>query len=267
MLYQPNEEPLFCIDNLSLALSIPHRKQILSSITFAVHAGEAVGLIGGSGSGKSMIVRSILDLLPRYAIRTGRIQFEGCVLQKDRQVIGKKIGTVFQDPMTALNPLFRIATQLLESLRLHRNVHGIAAWDAAHALLETVEMPDPHRCLQSYPYELSGGMRQRVCIAIALAGNPQLLIADEPTTALDVTTQHEIVTLLERLRSQHHLAILWISHDLPLVAQLCSRLLVLYEGKLIETGPTKSVFTTPSHPYTRALLAAIPSHPAIGSLG
>lgn len=259
MKYKP---PLLSIQNLSLVIPTPNYRTLLSDISFDIEAGETVGLIGGSGSGKSLIVRSILDLLPFGTIRHGTIRFEGDLLQKD-QVIGKKIGTVFQDPMTALNPLFRISTQLMESIYIHRKLRYREARKVAVNLLEAVEMADPEQCLNAFPYELSGGMRQRVCLAIALAADPQLLIADEPTTALDVTVQKEIVHLMIRLQKERNLAILWISHDLPLVAQLCERLLVLHEGSFIETGITDKIFTTPEHPYTQSLLSAIPNYPRI----
>lgn len=229
-------------------------------------AGEIVGLVGESGSGKSMSALAIAGLLRRHDMKkTGQILFDGVdLLSCDRKVLrkfqGKEIGMVFQEPMTSLNPVKRIGWQVEESLRIHTELNKEERYKRVIEALENVELQDPERVYRQYPHELSGGMRQRVMIAAAMICKPRLLIADEPTTALDVTIQAQIVKLLKRLNREEGTAILFISHDLSLVKRLCSRILVMKSGYVVESGETQQIFYHPADAYTKKLIKAIPAY-------
>lgn len=227
-------------------------------------AGEIVGLVGESGSGKSMSALAIAGLLSRRDMhKRGQILFDGldlltCDRSKLRKIQGNEISMIFQEPMTSLNPVKRIGWQIEESLRIHTELNKEERYQKAIEMMKEVELPDPERLYRQYPHELSGGMRQRVMIAAAMICNPRILIADEPTTALDVTIQAQIVELLKRMNREKQTSILFISHDLSLVKQLCERVLVMKGGYIVETGPTQEVFAHPEEEYTQRLIAAIP---------
>jgi peptide/nickel transport system ATP-binding protein len=237
---------------------------LLRGVTLEVQPGEVRGLVGESGAGKSMIGRAVLGLLPADArIMAGRISFEGddLVAMKEtarRHLLGRRIALIPQDPMTSLNPVRRVGTQLTSLLRHHLGLSNSAAFARACELLAEAAIRDPERVLTLYPHEISGGMRQRVLIAMAFACDPALVIADEPTTALDVTVQRQVLQLVERLRLCHGAAVLFITHDLGVVAKICRTVTVLHAGRVLEEGETKDVLVRPRHPYTRALLAATP---------
>ena len=227
-------------------------------------AGEIVGLVGESGSGKSMSALAIAGLLSRRDMhKKGQILFDGldlltCERSKLRKIQGNEISMIFQEPMTSLNPVKRIGWQIEESLRIHTELNKEDRYQKAIEMMKEVELPDPERLYRQYPHELSGGMRQRVMIAAAMICNPRILIADEPTTALDVTIQAQIVELLKRMNREKQTSILFISHDLSLVKQLCERVLVMKGGYIVETGLTQEVFAHPKEEYTQRLIAAIP---------
>lgn len=226
--------------------------------------GEIVGLVGESGSGKSMSALAIAGLLSRRDMhKRGQILFDGldlltCERSQLRKIQGNEISMIFQEPMTSLNPVKRIGWQIEESLRIHTELNKEERYQKAIEMMKEVELPDPERLYRQYPHELSGGMRQRVMIAAAMICNPRILIADEPTTALDVTIQAQIVELLKRMNREKQTSILFISHDLSLVKQLCERVLVMKGGYIVETGPTQEVFAHPKEEYTKRLIAAIP---------
>jgi peptide/nickel transport system ATP-binding protein len=250
------------IENLHVAIGATN---VLRGVNLSVEAGEVRGLAGESGAGKSMIGRAIFGLLPaKAAIGAGsRIRFEGRDLvampeRERRRLLGRRVALIPQDPMTALNPVRRIGAQIMAILQLHPKLSKRAALSRAAELLAEVAIHQPHRVLALYPHELSGGMRQRVLIAMAFACDPALVIADEPTTALDVTVQRQVLQLVERLRQQHGAAILFVTHDLGVVAKICRSISVLHAGRVLEDGPTADVLTKPHHAYTRALLAATP---------
>ncbi|MDO4547026.1 MAG: ABC transporter ATP-binding protein [Clostridia bacterium] len=242
--------------------------QAVRGIDFSINEGEKVGIVGESGCGKSVSMMSILRLLPKYAsITSDGMFFDGIDIsnptqQALRAIEGDKIGMVFQDPMTSLNPLYTIGNQLAEPLRIHRGMTKAQSRERALELLRLVDMPDPESRLSQYPHELSGGMRQRVMIAMAIACNPKLIIADEPTTALDVTIQAQILDLLSDLKNKLNTAIILITHDLGVIAGMCERVLVMYAGKIVEAGTTRELFYNPRHPYTWGLLRSIPSSTA-----
>ena len=227
-------------------------------------AGEIVGLVGESGSGKSLSALAIAGLLSRRDMhKRGQILFDGldlltCERSKLRKIQGNEISMIFQEPMTSLNPVKRIGWQIEESLRIHTELNKEERYQKAIEMMKEVELPDPERLYRQYPHELSGGMRQRVMIAAAMICNPRILIADEPTTALDVTIQAQIVELLKRMNREKQTSILFISHDLSLVKQLCERVLVMKGGYIVETGLTQEVFAHPKEEYTQRLIAAIP---------
>ena len=227
-------------------------------------AGEIVGLVGESGSGKSMSALAIAGLLSRRDMhKKGQILFDGldlltCERSKLRKIQGNEISMIFQEPMTSLNPVKRIGWQIEEALRIHTELNKEERYQKAIEMMKEVELPDPERLYRQYPHELSGGMRQRVMIAAAMICNPRILIADEPTTALDVTIQAQIVELLKRMNREKQTSILFISHDLSLVKQLCERVLVMKGGYIVETGLTQEVFAHPKEEYTQRLIAAIP---------
>ncbi len=251
-----------------LTITLPpgaDRAHAVSEVSLSLHAGEVTCLIGESGSGKSLVARSILGLLPGPRVRVGggRIVFEGHDLATAsaaamRAIRGARIAMIFQEPMTALNPLHTIGRQLAEILRIHTRLGRDARRERMLALLEGVHLPEPARLLRSYPHQLSGGQRQRAMIAMALALDPQVLIADEPTTALDVTTQAQILHLIRELQRRHDTAVLFITHDFGVVADIADRVAVLQKGTLVEQGTRDAVLGAPRHPYTRALIAAVP---------
>jgi ABC-type dipeptide/oligopeptide/nickel transport system ATPase component len=236
----------------------------VDDVTFQLAAGETLGLVGESGSGKSMTAFAILRLVPPPGrIAGGRVLFEGRDLltlpeREMRQIRGARISLIFQEPMTALNPVMRVGDQIAEAL----TVHGLATRDEARAraveLLDAVHIPDARRRIRDYPHQLSGGMRQRVMIAIALACHPALVIADEPTTALDVTIQAQVLDLLRELRVRYNLALLLITHDFGVIAEMADRVAVMYRGAIVEEGPVRQILRSPVHEYTRSLLAAVP---------
>ena len=236
----------------------------VDNVSFQLAPGETLGVVGESGSGKSVTALSILRLLqPPGRVASGRIVFEGRDLltlsERDmRQVRGARISLIFQEPMTALNPVMRVGDQIAEALTVHGLADRNAAWRRAAELLDAVHVPDAARRVRDYPHQLSGGMRQRVMIAIALACHPALVIADEPTTALDVTIQAQVLDLLRELRARYNLALLLITHDFGVIAEMADRVAVMHNGLLVEQGAVRQILRDPSHDYTRRLLAAVP---------
>lgn len=259
-------KPILEVQNLSVAFQNGKTKlTALRNVSFQIGEGEILGMVGESGSGKTVTCYSILGLLPRPPgiIEGGQAFFMGQdLLQQSRSqlrsFLGKKIGMIFQDPMTSLNPYLTIGAQLTEPLRIHEGTSDQTAKKAALQSLEEVGIADPKHRLDQYPHELSGGMRQRVMIAMALINKPQLLIADEPTTALDVTVQAQILELIRKKQAETGMSILFISHDLGVIGELAHRLLVLYGGQVMEQGPIENVFKDPLHPYTQALVRSLP---------
>ncbi|WP_182358308.1 ABC transporter ATP-binding protein [Tomitella gaofuii] len=258
--------PLLSIDNLSTRFRTKRGwLHAVDGVSLSLDAGETLGLVGESGSGKSVLGKTAMGLISGDTATkiTGEVRFAGHDMQalsrkQQRQLWGDDIAMIFQDPMTALNPLKHIGTQLTESIRVHMGLDKKKARERAIDLLRKVRIPEPARRIDQYPHELSGGMRQRVVIAIALACDPTLVIADEPTTALDVTVQKQILDLLDDLRHEMGMASILVSHDLGVVAGQTDRVAVMYAGRVVETAPTKQLFARPRHPYTTALLAAIP---------
>ncbi len=261
----PGTPPLMEIDDLKVDFQLPDGAvPAVKGVSFTLNKGETLALVGESGSGKSVTSTAILRLLPELAEIKGAIRLRGEDLlsastRRMRELRGNRIATVFQEPMTSLNPLHRIGRQIIEVLALHRDLKGRAARHKALELLEQVGIPEPARRIDSYPHELSGGQRQRVMIAIALACEPDLLIADEPTTALDVTVQAQILRLLKSLQQRYGMAILFITHDLSIVRHFADRVCVMRHGELLETGATHDVFESPQHAYTRMLIDAEPA--------
>ncbi|MGI3778590.1 MAG: ABC transporter ATP-binding protein [Janthinobacterium lividum] len=259
-------EPVLTLERLTIALPAgADRADAVSDVSLELRAGEVTCLIGESGSGKSMVARAVLGLLPgpRVHVRSGRILFDGQDLAtappaRMRAIRGARIAMIFQEPMTALNPLHTIGRQLAEVLRIHTRLGRAARHARMVALLEDVHLPEPERLLRSHPHQLSGGQRQRAMIAMALALDPQVLIADEPTTALDVTTQAQILHLIRDLQRRRNTAVLFITHDFGVVADIADQVAVLRRGTLVEQGPRDAVLGAPQHPYTRDLIAAVP---------
>lgn len=253
--------PLLEVEKLQVDFGTGREKRtVIKEISFHVDAGEVVGIVGESGCGKSLTAQAILRLLPQAGhISAGKILFQGedLLLKSEREmqaVRGAKIGIVFQDPTSFLNPLMKIGEQLTEGLRRHHGISKAAALEIAEELLSQMGLADPKRRLGQYPHEFSGGMRQRILIAMALACEPPLLIADEPTTALDVTTQAQILELIKEIQKQRKMGLLFITHDLGVVAGLCDRVVVMQNGEIIETAPVDELFSHPRHPFTQELL-------------
>jgi oligopeptide transport system ATP-binding protein len=238
----------------------------VDGVSFSLERGETLGIVGESGSGKSVTCHSIMGLVPRPPgrIESGTAVFDEvdllhCTPRQARSARGKRIAMIFQDPMTSLNPYLRISEQLIEPLLIHEKISRTAALDRALAMLTAVGIHDAPRRIQGYPHEFSGGMRQRVMIAMALITRPEILIADEPTTALDVTVQAQILELIKRMQSEIGMAVIFITHDLAVVSGLCDRVQVMYAGRILESADTRTLYYQPRHPYTRALQRSIPA--------
>jgi peptide/nickel transport system ATP-binding protein len=259
-------QPLLVVENLRTMFDTPRGVlRAVDGVSFTLDRGETLGIVGESGSGKSVLVRSIMNLLANnsFVPEGSKVIFDGRDVRKlsrpeAKHFWGTEMAMVFQDPMTSLNPVKRIGTQITESIQFHLKLSRKAAIDRAIDLMNQVKIPEPRRRLEQYPHELSGGMRQRVTIAIALACEPRLLIADEPTTALDVTVQKQILDLLWRLQEEHDMAMILITHDLGVVAGQADRVAVMYGGQLVEVADTDVLFAHVRHPYTEALLNSIP---------
>jgi peptide/nickel transport system ATP-binding protein len=255
---------LLTVADLAIDLQTPEGpRRVVHDVSFTLDGGDSLGVVGESGSGKTMTALALMGLLPEGAMVSGALRFEGRDLVKldeaeMQRLRGDRIGMVFQEPMTALNPLHRVGRQVAEPLILHRGMSKSAAWAEAVKLLARVRLRDPERVARAYPFALSGGERQRAMIAMALSCSPRLLIADEPTTALDVTVQARILDLLATLGAQSDMATLLVSHDLAVVARHCRRVLVMYGGTVMENGSAEAVLRDARHPYTRALLEARP---------
>ncbi|WP_342132335.1 ABC transporter ATP-binding protein [Hydrogenophaga sp. OTU3427] len=254
------------VDDLHIDIAAADGRSInaLQGVSLQVRTGEIVGVVGESGSGKSLLAKSIMRLLPPVArVTRGRV----CLGAQDLLALdpaamptlrGGDLAMVFQDPMTSLNPVLRVGAQLSEAIALHQPVANRAAWAQARELLTRVGIPKPADRARQYPHEFSGGMRQRAMIAMGIANAPRLLIADEPTTALDVTVQLQILRLLKTLNQESHTSVLFITHNMGVVASLCDRVAVMYSGRIVEEGPVDAIFSAPRHPYTWALLNAVP---------
>jgi peptide/nickel transport system ATP-binding protein len=259
------EQTLLAINNLSLAFdTYQGRAWVLDKVSLSVRPGEVLGLVGETGCGKSVCAKTILRLLPEPPARilNGSIFFHGEDLLKIspkrlRRIRGRSISMIFQEPMSSLNPVFTVGNQMIEVVRLHQGVKAPAARDICLDMLAQVGLPDPGDALAKFPHELSGGMRQRVMIAMELACCPELLLADEPTTALDVTVQGQVLDILADLTARKNVAVIFITHDMGVVARLCRRVAVMYAGQLVETAPVKALFARPGHPYTRGLIEAV----------
>jgi peptide/nickel transport system ATP-binding protein len=272
--------PVLTVENLSVSfrqeegVSTPVR-----DVSLQIGKGETLALVGESGSGKSVTSLAVMGLLPKPAgfVSAGRIEFQSRAHQQidlatlpfaqARLLRGREMAMIFQEPMTSLNPVLTIGEQIAETVRLHLGLSGRALQAHVRAQLDLVEIPDAGRRMEDYPHQMSGGMRQRVMIALAMACNPSLLIADEPTTALDVTIQAQILSLIDRLRRETGMAVLFITHNLGVVAEIADRVSVMYGGQVVETASTQTLFKTPRHPYTQALLSCLPARAKTDSQG
>ena len=262
-----SSEPLLSLEHLSAHYVSQQGARVVPAVddvTLSLAAGGTLGIVGESGSGKSTLALTILRLLPPAArIVSGRMMFEGeNLLDKSdtemRRVRGKRIAMILQDPMASLNPLFSIGNQVGEPLRVHEGASRASAWQRAVGLLKSVRIASPETRVSQFPHEMSGGMRQRIVGAIGISCEPRLLIADEPTTSLDLTIQAQYLNLLRDLQREHGLALIFITHNLGIVAKMCDQLAVMYAGRVVEQGPVSRIFSAPAHPYTRALLGSIP---------
>ena len=259
--------PLLSVDNLRTHFHLRSGTvRAVDGISFSIEHGETLGIVGESGSGKSVSSLSLLGLIPMPPgrIESGTALFDGidllrCSQAQLRRIRGKRISMIFQDPMTALNPYLTIGAQIMEPLRIHDGRPRDEARRRAIEMLEAVGIRDAERRMRAYPHQFSGGLRQRVMIAMALITRPQLLIADEPTTALDVTVQAQILDVIKRLQRDMGMAVVLITHDLGVVAETCDRVLVMYAGRIVESAPAEALFDAPRHPYTEALMASLPS--------
>jgi oligopeptide/dipeptide ABC transporter ATP-binding protein len=263
----PTERPLLELRKLSTHYVSSQGTRVVRAVddvTLSISRGRTLGIVGESGSGKSTLALTILRVLPPAArIVSGQMLFEGeDLVQKSdaemRHVRGKRIAMILQDPMASLNPLFTVGDQVAEMMRVHEGVARAPAWQRAVALLKSVRIASPQTRVAQYPHEMSGGMRQRIVGAIGISCEPRLLIADEPTTSLDLTIQAQYLNLLRDLQREHGLALIFITHNLGIVAKMCDQLAVMYAGRVVESGPVSRVFNTPAHPYTEALLNSIP---------
>ncbi len=274
----PGAGPLLEVRDVRTQFSSPRGKvRAVDGVSFTLDRGKTLGIVGESGSGKSVLSRSIMGLLPGNAERTGQILFEGRDVsdldpEARRALWGPEMAMVFQDPMTALNPVLKVGRQITESLRLHLDMDKAEARETAVELLRAVRIPEPESRINAYPHEMSGGMRQRVVIAVALACGPKLLFADEPTTALDVTVQAQVLDLLAEQQRQRYMAMILVTHDLGVVAGRADDIAVMYAGRVVEKAPTRTLFSGMRMPYTEALLSAIPkladpSHTRLNAIG
>ena len=238
--------------------------QAVRGISFDLHRGETLAIVGESGSGKSVSIKTIMGILENNAIIAGgEVLYDGMDLTKVKEedfhkIRGKRIGLIFQDPLSALNPIMKIGKQITEVLRLNRGMNRAEAKAEALRIMKDVGIPEAEKRFDQYPFQFSGGMRQRIVIAIALAGNPEILICDEPTTALDVTVQAKILEQINKIKEEHHLSVIFITHDLGVVANMADRVCVMYAGKIVEEGTSEEIFFEPAHPYTWALLGSMP---------
>lgn len=268
-----NNAPILTVDNLKVSFRTNMGMlQAVRGVSFQLRKGETVCIVGESGSGKSVSAKSIMGILPGNAVvESGSILFEGTDLlqlteQEYTRIRGQKIGLIFQDPLSALNPIMKIGKQIMEALMLEGNMSSKEAKEEALELLRAVGIRDAEQRFDQYPFQFSGGMRQRVVIAIALARQPEVLICDEPTTALDVTVQARILALINELKEKRNLSILFITHDLGVVANMADQVYVMYAGKIVEYGTANDIFFEPTHPYTQALLASMPDLETKGRL-
>ncbi len=258
--------PLLRVQDLTIGTGSAGRRpmSIVQQVSFDVEAGERMGIVGESGSGKSLTLRAIAGLLPRgVAVHSGVIEYGGTDLltvptRRRRELMGPEIAMIFQEPMTALNPVMRVGDQIAEGPRRHLGMSKHSAADLAVQMMANTGIPDPGRRARAYPHELSGGLRQRIMIAMAVSCGPKLLLCDEPTTALDVTVQLQVLKLLERLCADTGTSLVFVTHDLAVVNQTCSEVAVMYAGQIVESGRVAEVFRTPRHPYTRGLLESAP---------
>ena len=238
--------------------------QAVRGISFDLHRGETLAIVGESGSGKSVSIKTVMGILANNAIIAGgEVLYDGMDLTKVKEedfhrIRGKRIGLIFQDPLSALNPIMKIGKQITEVLRLNRGMNRKEAKEEALRIMKDVGIPEAEKRFDQYPFQFSGGMRQRIVIAIALAGNPEILICDEPTTALDVTVQAKILEQINKIKEEHHLSVIFITHDLGVVANMADRVCVMYAGKIVEEGTSEEIFFEPAHPYTWALLGSMP---------
>lgn len=262
---QNNTETILSVENLSVSFNaFAGKVHAVRDVNFELHRGETLAIVGESGSGKSVTTKAMLGILPKNGhIDNGSIMFKGRDLAKLKEkdfydIRGKQISLVFQDPLSALNPIMKIGKQISEVLIYHDNMSRDAAKKRAIELMAAVGIPNPELRYEQYPFQFSGGMRQRVVIAIALASNPEILICDEPTTALDVTIQSKILDLINDIKKERNLSIIFITHDLGVVANMADRVAVMYAGQIVEYGTAKDIFYEPAHPYTWSLLSAMP---------
>jgi oligopeptide transport system ATP-binding protein len=259
-----DDEALLAVDGLETVFSTPDGEvRAVNGVSFTVESGGTLGIVGESGSGKSQVFMSIMGLLAANGRASGSVRFRGQQIlnlppERLNRIRGEKIAMIFQDPMTSLNPYLTVRRQMTEVLVTHKGMSEAAATEAAIAMLDRVQIPDARRRVGLYPHEFSGGMRQRVMIAMALLCRPALLIADEPTTALDVTVQAQILELIREIRRDGNTAVILITHDLGVVAGLCDRVLVMYAGRVVESGTVRDIFYRPQHPYTAGLLRSMP---------
>jgi peptide/nickel transport system ATP-binding protein len=259
-------EPVLSVRNLKVEFATRrHMLRAIDGVCFDIARGEVLGVVGESGAGKSVTGLAVVGLIdPPGRISGGEIHLSGeridnLTPEQMRRVRGKRIGMIFQDPLTSLNPLYRIGDQIVETIKTHTNLSETAARKRAIELLAEVGIPAPDKRIDGYPHEFSGGMRQRVVIALAICAEPELIIADEPTTALDVSVQAQIIALLKRLGQQHGTAVMLVTHDMGVIAETCDRVAVMYSGRVAEIGPVQDVVKTPLHPYARGLMGAIPT--------
>ena len=260
------DKPLLEVEHLRVEFPTRRGRLLaLDDISFEIAPGEILGVVGESGAGKSLTGAAIIGLLdPPGRVAAGEIRFDGRRIdnlpyEEMRKVRGRHIGAIFQDPLTSLNPLYTVGQQLVETIRTHLDMDAEQARQRAIQLLQETGIPAAEQRIDQYPHQFSGGMRQRVVIALALAGEPRLIVADEPTTALDVSIQAQIIALLQRLCKQHGAAVMLVTHDMGVIAESCDRVAVMYAGRIVEVGPVRDVIHSPAHPYTVGLMGSIPA--------